>query len=395
MINMNRSHPLDRRSWRAAAALCVLAVGLLAAATAGATCRRVTQSDHFYYECDDSGQLRRVTQIARPALGDDIYHFAEIGGYATWAYVSGIAGTARFYSRVKSAAMPYRSVSQTRYLSRGDAIQEYRNTGGLASWSYYDGLQRQAAFYSRPVTGEGTAVRLTHVGRNGYGDFLASAPGAYARGRMVWYYYDGLSRQYAYYYRCHDGSTAQERITQLARQDWGDQITGFSVTGDQATWTFRSGSGGAPTQHSATLSDACPRPAAPTLCTGVTCDDGEVCSWDTCEVTTGTCVHQPASGGAVCRPAAGPCDVPETCDGTSTSCPFDDKKTSVFVCRPAAGPCDRVETCTGTSNACPADLLKPAGTGCMRSCTGGICPAMRGVCDGQSVACHAPDWATR
>ena len=51
------------------------------------------------------------------------------------------------------------------------------------------------------------------------------------------------------------------------------------------------------------------------------CDDSNPCSSDTCD--TGTCVHAATNAGAVCRPAVDGCDLEETCDGSSTTCPPD------------------------------------------------------------------------
>jgi len=109
----------------------------------------------------------------------------------------------------------------------------------------------------------------------------------------------------------------------------------------------------------------------------------------------------------VCRPAAGVCDVAETCDGASRSCPNDTKSTA--VCRAPAGVCDVVEVCDGVSDACPADTFTPNGTECRgsagecdvaESCTGGsaACPAAAFASDtttctgsSQGGACDAPD----
>jgi hypothetical protein len=53
---------------------------------------------------------------------------------------------------------------------------------------------------------------------------------------------------------------------------------------------------------------------------------------------------------------AGVCDVAETCDGSSNTCPTDAFKSSSTVCRAAAGDCDAAENCTGSSTTCPADV---------------------------------------
>src|SRR5262249_58691605 len=44
--------------------------------------------------------------------------------------------------------------------------------------------------------------------------------------------------------------------------------------------------------------------------------------------------------------------------------PADANQPGTFVCGPAAGVCDVAETCTGTSNACPANAFQPATTVC-------------------------------
>jgi hypothetical protein len=79
-------------------------------------------------------------------------------------------------------------------------------------------------------------------------------------------------------------------------------------------------------------------------------------------------VQQPGNGGAVCRAAAGACDVAEVCTGTSGACPVDAKSTA--VCRASAGACDFAESCDGISNNCPADGKSVA-----------VCRASAGACD--------------
>ena len=111
-----------------------------------------------------------------------------------------------------------------------------------------------------------------------------------------------------------------------------------------------------------------------------------------CTGTSATCPADsflPAS--TVCRASAGECDLQENCPGNGRNCPADAKKsagtactadsnpctldqcngTNVTcqhpagnagaVCRAAAGPCDVAETCTGTSATCPANMIKPNG----------------------------------
>src|SRR5207249_8103446 len=74
--------------------------------------------------------------------------------------------------------------------------------------------------------------------------------------------------------------------------------------------------------------------------TGTTCtDDGIVCTADVCNGTVGApaCTHAAGNAGTVCRAAVGPCDVAETCTGTSTACPADAIQPAGAVCRAAAG----------------------------------------------------------
>src|SRR5207244_1620681 len=130
--------------------------------------------------------------------------------------------------------------------------------------------------------------------------------------------------------------------------------------------------------------------AAGTSCT----DDGNVCTADVCNGTVGApaCTHAAGNAGTVCRAAAGECDVAESCTGTSATCPADAKQpagtactadtnpctldrcdgstntcthpagNAGAVCRAAAGECDVADTCTGTSAACPTEACQVNGT---------------------------------
>jgi len=126
----------------------------------------------------------------------------------------------------------------------------------------------------------------------------------------------------------------------------------------------------------------------PSSCSSNTdCDDHNPCTVDTCVSGTGGvkfCDNAPGNAGAVCRPAAGVCDVPETCTGTSRECPPDTFAAPGSVCRPSAGACDPPETCTGTSASCPADAKSPAGTVCRPAA--GVCDVPE-ACDGTSNTC--------
>ncbi len=132
-----------------------------------------------------------------------------------------------------------------------------------------------------------------------------------------------------------------------------------------------------------------PRPFSLTFATAVTivdcvtaaeCDDQNLCTVDTC--VDDFCVHTPGNAGTVCRSATGACDVPETCTGTSPTCPPDGLASSSTVCRSSTGECDLPESCPGDSSACPPDVTAPDGTPCtdtdgldctIPECSGGTC----------------------
>src|SRR5262249_62011443 len=67
-----------------------------------------------------------------------------------------------------------------------------------------------------------------------------------------------------------------------------------------------------------------------------------------------------AKSTAECRPAAGDCDVAESCDGVSDTCPPDVFAPPTTVCRPPAGDCDLEESCTGAGPDCPPDSKSTA-----------------------------------
>ncbi|HUM00108.1 MAG TPA: fibronectin type III domain-containing protein, partial [Mycobacterium sp.] len=96
------------------------------------------------------------------------------------------------------------------------------------------------------------------------------------------------------------------------------------------------------------------------VCCNVACNGG--CG--ACNLTghIGTCTA--LTGGTSCRAANGGCDVAETCDGASLSCPTDGFAPSTTVCRAASGVCDVAEHCTGTNAACPSDAFAPSTTVC-------------------------------
>ena len=170
--------------------------------------------------------------------------------------------------------------------------------------------------------------------------------------------------------------------------------------------------------------------------TSARCDDGDACtSGDHCSgdgnvcvpgrpvvceapCLTGDCDHQrgcvPKPAGTVCREAAGPCDVDETCNGTMGDCPPDAFRTAGTMCRASSGICDPAEVCSGMDAACPSDakssaVCRPAAGECdaAESCdgvhddcppdvqwaAGTVCRPAAGPCDvdeicpGSSTAC--------
>jgi cysteine-rich repeat protein len=112
---------------------------------------------------------------------------------------------------------------------------------------------------------------------------------------------------------------------------------------------------------------------------GEQCDDGNTRDGDCC---SSTC--QFAAAGTVCRAAAGVCDAPEQCSGTSGVCPPDVKRSD--LCRAAADACDTAEYCDGVANTCPPDLWATAGTACRPA--QGACDLTE-QCTGTSPACPA------
>src|SRR5207249_3839139 len=119
-----------------------------------------------------------------------------------------------------------------------------------------------------------------------------------------------------------------------------------------------------------------------TACTS----DGNPCTLDQCNGTSVDCQHPAGNAGATCRAVAGPCDVPETCTGTSTTCPADGFESSSVECRSATGECDLAEDCPGNGPTCPADSKKKIGRASSRDGN----PCTLDQCNGTSVTCQHP-----
>src|SRR5262249_31676073 len=93
--------------------------------------------------------------------------------------------------------------------------------------------------------------------------------------------------------------------------------------------------------------------AAVAACIPAECEAQFACGSRECG--GGRCEPLRAPRGPGRRPAAGVCDVAETCRGSSLSCPSDKKRPAGTECGAPTGVCDAPERCDGASNACPAD----------------------------------------
>jgi hypothetical protein len=150
------------------------------------------------------------------------------------------------------------------------------------------------------------------------------------------------------------------------------------------------------------------------VCCDTACGgDCDVCTAALGASADGTCT---LLSGTTCRAAAGECDVAETCDGASATCPVDDFvgagiactdptpgdcddaqcdgagacnatqgiEGSSYVCRPAAGECDLAELCDGTTGgACDTDLFVTATTPCEEGVAEPTCDPHE--CDGAGL----------
>ena len=143
-----------------------------------------------------------------------------------------------------------------------------------------------------------------------------------------------------------------------------------------------------------------------------TCDEGNPCTLDCRNPTSGNCGAHPAApngqfcedlngcttgntcnagfcgtadaAGNVCRAAVSACDVAETCPGARAPCPADAVAPAATVCRAAAANCDVAETCGGTTKLCPVDGFEPTGTLCRPAVD--ACD-FADVCTGATPAC--------
>jgi hypothetical protein len=79
----------------------------------------------------------------------------------------------------------------------------------------------------------------------------------------------------------------------------------------------------------------------------------------------GSCQHTPGSAGAICRAAAGACDVAEVCTGSSVFCPGDLKVPNGTSCTDG-NVCNGEETCQAGTCAAGTTLPPPADVGNVR-----------------------------
>jgi hypothetical protein len=129
---------------------------------------------------------------------------------------------------------------------------------------------------------------------------------------------------------------------------------------------------------------------APDLCTGVSCDDGNGCTADSCDPPTGVCSHAPEPVGLHCGdPWSTICDRADRCDDAGTCLPR--HIADGTPCSEVDSECDLQDTCQ--SGVCQDNGVKPAGVACGDSASG-ACDASD-TCDGLGLCevNHAPDGA--
>jgi alpha-tubulin suppressor-like RCC1 family protein len=137
--------------------------------------------------------------------------------------------------------------------------------------------------------------------------------------------------------------------------------------------------------------------------TGLTCVDGVCCTsacgggdktdCQACSVAAGGTVDgtcTPSAPTYVCNPATLTCDVPEHCDGSSTTCPDDQYKAANTPCGTSIGPCDVAATCTGGAPDCPPNSVALATTKCYSADPTDPCKVDR-FCTGTTNTCPSPD----
>ncbi len=162
----------------------------------------------------------------------------------------------------------------------------------------------------------------------------------------------------------------------------GDLWTGQLTLGDGATCTLGTDC----------LSGFC----ADGVCCDTACGGGDPTDCEACSVTAGgstdgTC--GPVVMGQLCRPSAGPCDIPEACTGVDLNCPADRLDPMGTVCRPPSAPCEATALCDGVTPTCPPNGQLPDGARCegVGVCAAGVCvaPPHDGGADGGQADAEA------
>jgi len=110
---------------------------------------------------------------------------------------------------------------------------------------------------------------------------------------------------------------------------------------------------------------------------------------------SGTCGNGVVEPGEACD--GGPCCTSSCslksgaqCDSTDPCCTSTCRyASSSQVCRAVNGPCDLAETCTGSSSSCPSDRKKSTGSSCSTAGVSGECLA-NGQCSSREIACRTP-----
>ncbi|KNC52361.1 disintegrin [Thecamonas trahens ATCC 50062] len=143
------------------------------------------------------------------------------------------------------------------------------------------------------------------------------------------------------------------------------------------------------------------------VASGTMCEAGSECSFPS--VCTGSGPNCPprVMRTSVCRASRGRCDVEESCDGVSPTCPSDSFEPDTKLCATAPSVCATDAFCTGIGPECPAFTLAPAGTVCRPANTscdlaeecnglsalcpidvvlpfGTVCAAARGECENEA-----------
>src|SRR2546426_471346 len=129
----------------------------------------------------------------------------------------------------------------------------------------------------------------------------------------------------------------------------------------------------------------CPTDAKKPAGTACTAD-ANPCTLDQCDGSNVSCQHPAGNAGAVCRGSAGTCDVAEDCTGSSPTCPADGFQASTIAGRGAAGELGLGGNSPGNGPNCPADAEKVAGT----ACTSDGNPCSLDQCDGTNNLCQHP-----